>query len=145
MTIRTTLTTFTVKAGMETTAEEWLDVLVKRQAECVETLDREKVHFETIFTSERDGRMRISWFDVQGAGGEHVSNSPAEIDKLHLRYWHACIDFNVPPETFEHRISFVPREVEEAMRLRDQSLLHSPPILAGSCSAASEARSNDRA
>jgi hypothetical protein len=122
MTIKTNLMTFTVKAGMEAMAEEWLDVLVRRQAECVDTLDREKVHFETIFTSNRNGRMCISWFDVQGAGGEHVSNSPAEIDKIHLQYWYACIDTTIPPETFEHKVSFVPREVEDAIRRRDQSL-----------------------
>jgi hypothetical protein len=122
MTIKTNLMTFTVKAGMEAMAEEWLDVLVRRQAECVDTLDREKVHFETIFTSHRNGRMYISWFDVQGAGGEHVSNSPAEIDKIHLQYWYACIDTTIPPETFEHKVSFVPREVEDAIRRRDQSL-----------------------
>jgi hypothetical protein len=120
MAFRTTLTTFTVKTGMEVKADEWLRVLIERKAECIETLDRERMHFETIFKSTRDGRMRLSWFDVQSPGGAHVGTSTLAIDKIHMDYWQQCIDREIPPETFEHVVSFVPAELENLIRQRDE-------------------------
>jgi hypothetical protein len=78
----TELMTFAVKIGKESRASEWMLALQSRQAECVEALEREAMHYESIFRSERDGRMYLSWFSVQGTEGAHVSTSPFEIEKL---------------------------------------------------------------
>jgi hypothetical protein len=120
MAYKTTLTTFTVKEGMEAKADEWLRVLIERKAECLETLDREKMHFETIFKSVRDGRLRLTWFDVQSPDGAHVGTSMLAIDKIHVDYWQQCIDREIPPEKFEHVVNFVPFELETMINQRGE-------------------------
>ncbi len=57
MEIKTEFTTFPVIEGREGTAEEWMKILTQRRSECVATLEREKMHFEIIFKSYRDGRL----------------------------------------------------------------------------------------
>jgi hypothetical protein len=47
--MKTEFTTFRIKKGKEKLAEEWLEELKKRQDECVKTLEREKMLFESIF------------------------------------------------------------------------------------------------
>lgn len=119
MAYETELMTFAVKVGMEAKADEWMGLLVERKAECLETLDREKMHYECIFKSSRNGRMYLSWFSVQGTTGEHVRSSEHPIDTVHMEYWNQCIDREVPPEKFEHVVSFVPASVEQAVNARD--------------------------
>jgi hypothetical protein len=116
---KTEFVSFLVKAGMESEANAWIDALTKRQAECVESLDRERMHYESIFKSVRGGRLYLSWFSVQGANGAHVHSSPHEIDRLHVEYWEKCIDRSSPPEVFEHLVSFVPSSVAQAVADRD--------------------------
>ena len=111
----TELMSFAVKVGYEDKADEWMRLLVDRRVECVETLDREKMHYESIFKSVRDGRMYLSWFSVQGSTGEHVRGSPHPIDELHTQYWDLCIDRAVLPQKFEHVVSFVPPSVVHAI------------------------------
>lgn len=112
--------TFRVKAGMEALADEWMRVLQQRRDECIATLDRERMHYECIFRSERDGRLYLSWFSVQGRGGEPVRGSPHPIDRMHLDYWDRCIDRDAAPEKMEHVASFVPPLVAWAVRSRDR-------------------------
>jgi hypothetical protein len=119
MAYETELMTFAVKVGMEAKADEWMRVLVERKAECIATLDREKMHYECIFKSIRNGRLYLSWFSVQGTAGEHVRSSMNPIDKVHMDYWNECIDREVPPEKPVHVVSFVPASVEQAVNARD--------------------------
>lgn len=118
----TELMTFAVKPGKEARADEWMCTLVQRRAECVDSLDREAMHFESIFKSERDGRMYLSWLSVQGAGGAHVKTSPLDIDAVHMAFWHECIDRDIAPQTFEHVVDFVPPSVEAAIVEREATL-----------------------
>ena len=120
MSYRTEFMTFTVRQGMEAEAEEWMRLLIERQAECVQTLDRERMHYECIFKSSQDGRMRLSWFTVHGLTGERPRNSPHPIDKLHLEYWDKCIDSEVPAERQKHVVSFLPESIRQAFEARDQ-------------------------
>jgi hypothetical protein len=122
MAYRTEFTTFAVKIGMEAKAEEWMKIVSDRQAECVETLEREKMHYESIFKVFRNGRMYLSWFSVQSTHARSVEDSPHPIDHIHLAYWKECIDKQVAPEDFEHVVSFVPQSVREAVEARDSSL-----------------------
>lgn len=119
MSLLTEFTTYAVKPGMEAEAEAWIALLTERQTECVETLDRERIHYESIFKSVREGRLYLSWFTVQGEAGEHVRDSRHEIDRLHVEYWNRCIDRSVPPENFTHVVSFVPESVAQTIAERD--------------------------
>lgn len=118
----TELMTFTVRAGKETRADEWMGILQSRRTECIATLDREHMHHECIFKSTREGRMRLSWFEVRGEKGAHVRTSSNEVDELHMAFWRECIDPDVPPETFEHVLSLVPADVQRAIDERETEL-----------------------
>jgi Family of unknown function (DUF6176) len=122
LTVTTELMSFAVKPGKEARAEEWMKLLVERQAECVQTLDREAMHYETIFKCRMGDRLVLSWFSVQGRKGAHVRSSPFEVDQLHMQFWDECIDRSVPPLTFEPVVSFVPPAVQAAIEHRDRSL-----------------------
>jgi len=65
MTYKTEFSTYAVKVGKEARAEEWMRTLVERRAECVETLEREKMHYECIFKCVRDGRMYCPGFQCK--------------------------------------------------------------------------------
>lgn len=117
------LVTFAVKAGKEARAEEWIRVLRDRRDECVATLDRERMHYEAIFTAYRQDRLFLSWFSVQGQGGATAASSPLPIDTVHRDFWDECIDREVPPETHAHALSLVPTEIGAAIAARDAALL----------------------
>ena len=127
MSYRTEFMTFTVKPGMEEEAQAWMRMLTQRQAECVQTLDRERMHYESIFKSARDGRMCLSWLTVHGASAERLRNSPYPIDKLHLEYWDKCIDMDIPAERLEHVVSFLPEPIRQAFEVRDGMAIDSAP------------------
>ena len=107
--------TFRVREGKEARAGEWMTLLRERQRECVATLDRERMRFESIFALQRDGRLYLSWLSVQGVGGESVKTSEHEIDRLHMAFWRECIDDAWTPEKHEHIVDFVPDVVARAM------------------------------
>jgi hypothetical protein len=111
--------TFAVVPGKEARAQEWLQMLQARQSECVATLDREHMHFESIFRHEANGRLYLSWFSVQGPAGAHVASSEFEVDKLHMAFWKECIDASVPPVKHQHVVDFIPPAVAAAISARD--------------------------
>ena len=121
-TIVTELMTFTVRPGKEERAEEWMRTLQDRRLECIQTLDREHMHHECIFKSVRDGRVRLSWFEVRGDMGRHVTPSPHPVDELHTAFFRECIDPEVPPERFEHVLSLVPSDVQLMIDAREANL-----------------------
>lgn len=122
MSYTTELMTFAVKAGCEQRADEWMALLVQRHAECVATLDREHMHVESIFKSERAGRTYLSWYSVQGAKGADVKSSPLDIDRIHMDFWRECIDPDVPPEKFTHVVDFLPPAVAQVIDDRETRL-----------------------
>jgi hypothetical protein len=107
--------TFRVRAGKEARAREWMALLKARQRDCVATLARERMRFESIFAIERDGRLHLSWLSVQGDGGASPKTSEHEIDRLHMAFWRECIDDAWTPETHEHVVDFVPDDVAATM------------------------------
>lgn len=113
--------TFPVRLGKETRADEWMKTLVARQAECVSTLDREAIHFESIFRSEVNGRVYLSWLSVQGSKGSHVSTSPFPIDAVHMEFWRECIDATMEPTKHEHIVNFLPLAVAETIARREDA------------------------
>lgn len=107
MAIKSELVSFAVKPGKEARAEEWMRLLVERRDECIETLAREGMQYESIFRLHRGGRLYLSWFSVQEESGARVETSPFEIDRLHMAFWHECIDDTAPRQVHEHVVSFV--------------------------------------
>lgn len=118
----TELMSFPVKLGKEDRAAQWLQLLVERQAECVETLDREAMHFESIFRIELQGRLYLSWYCHQGSAGAHVRSSPFPIDQLHMQFWAECIDASIPPLRHQHVVNFIPSAVAHAIAEREHAL-----------------------
>ena len=118
----TELMAFPVRPGKESRAAEWLAMLVARQPECVATLDREAMHFESIFQIHIAGRLHLSWFSVQGGAGAHVDSSPFDVDRLHMEFWRECIDSSAPALTFTHVVDFVPPAIAEAIAARERML-----------------------
>ena len=113
---------FPVCSGKESRAAEWLAMLLARQAECVATLDREAMHFESIFQVHIAGRLRLCWFDVRGQAGGSVDSSPLEVDKLHVEFWRECVDSSAPLLKFTHVVNFVPSSILDAIRQRERML-----------------------
>ena len=97
-------------------------MLLARQAECVATLDREAMHFESIFQVHIAGRLRLCWFDVRGQAGGSVDSSPLEVDKLHVEFWRECVDSSAPLLKFTHVVNFVPSSILDAIRQRERML-----------------------
>ncbi|HMW24036.1 MAG TPA: DUF6176 family protein [Burkholderiaceae bacterium] len=120
MTYKTEFMSFAIQRGKEARAQEWMDMLRQHHADCVKTLDREAMHFESIFRSAVNGVTYLSWFSVQGAAGAHVASSPFAVDQLHLAFWEECVDRSAPPLQFEHVISFIPPSVLAAIEDREQ-------------------------
>jgi len=118
----TELMTFAVKRGAEARADEWMKVLTQRNADCVATLDREHMHFESIFKFERADRTYLSWYSVQGQSGADAKNSPLEIDQIHMEFWRECIDSDIPPEKPIHVVNILPAEVAHAIEAREARL-----------------------
>lgn len=109
--------TFRIKVGKEDRAKEWMRVLNQRKEECIRTLPREKMALETIFMSERDGRLFISWFSIQGDNAENVDTSDHEIDKLHCQFWDECIDQTYKLDKFEHVLTLADHNVAKSLTL----------------------------
>jgi hypothetical protein len=74
MTFQTEFTSFPIKRGKEARAQERMGALRQHHAECVKTLDRESMHFESIFRSVLNGITYLSWLSVQGTAGAHVDH-----------------------------------------------------------------------
>jgi hypothetical protein len=113
---------FPVHSGKESRAAEWLAMLVARQAECVATLDREVMHFESIFQVHIAGRLHLCWFGLRSLSGASVDTSPREVDKLHAEFWRECIDSSSPALRFAHVVNFVPLPVADAIAKRERML-----------------------
>jgi hypothetical protein len=120
MPYKTEFMTYTIKQGMEAEAEAWMRILIERRAECVQTLDRERMHYECIFKSFQNDRMCLSWLTVHGITGARLRGSPHPIDKLHLEFWDKCIDREVPVEKLQHVVTFLPASISRAMEARDE-------------------------
>lgn len=115
--MKTEFDTFRIKLGKEDRAKEWMQLLRDRKAECIQTLEREKMVLETIFMTEKDRRLYLSWFAIQGDEPELVEASEYEIDKLHNAFWDECIDTSFKLDSFEHVVTFAPPAVQQALSL----------------------------
>ncbi|WP_130865210.1 DUF6176 family protein [Acidipropionibacterium timonense] len=75
-----------VLPGAEDLAREWMDMLNRRQDECVKTLSIERCAFESWFLhTESDGVTWIYWFGLTGEGGEPI-DVESRLDHDHMDY-----------------------------------------------------------
>lgn len=75
-----------VLPGAEELAREWMEMLNRRQDECVATLAVEHSAFEAWFLhTEADGVTWIYWVGLTGEGGEPV-DVESQLDHDHMDY-----------------------------------------------------------
>lgn len=89
--------------------------LSDHHAAVIETLDREKTYFESVFTEKLDGKIFVYWLVFNGTGGKAVESSPLEVDKKHLEYWNECIKKG-SRTTFETEFYLTPQFLDEAVK-----------------------------
>jgi len=111
--MNTEFTIFRVKKGKEERAEEWMREITSRRAECVDTLEREAMYYESVFKANFADRMYLAWYSVQGELHGDVNESEHEIDKLHCEFWNECLDLDWRPVDMEHVVSFAPKSIDE--------------------------------
>ena len=130
--MKTEFTIFRVKEGKEERAEEWMRKLALRRAECIDTLEREAMYYESIFKSCFENRMYLAWYSIQGDSHGDVNESEHEIDKLHCAFWDECLDFDWQPLDMAHVVSFATANIEAEVvstdRLNQQALKNSDSV-----------------
>lgn len=70
---------------------EWMKWHEKEHTAIIETLEREKMYFESIFRDTVRQKDVIYWLAIDGEGGAPVSNSPLKIDSVHNAYAKSCL------------------------------------------------------
>ena len=110
--MKTEFTIFRVKQGKEERAEEWMRTISLRRDECIDTLEREAMYYESVFKSYFENRMFLAWYSVQGDVHDNVNESTHEIDKLHCAFWDECLDLEWQPWDMEHVVSFAPPSID---------------------------------
>jgi len=110
--MNTEFSIFRVITGKEERATEWMETLVQRRSDCIETLERESMLHESVFKTYYGGRMYLAWFSLQGEGAQSVETSDHDVDKVHLAFWKECIDTDWPEMELDHVVSFYPAIIE---------------------------------
>ena len=72
----------TVLPGASAEADRWMAMLDDRLAECVATLDRERMAVEIVFRLREDGADHLYWVAIKGAGGSGLDLA-VPIDRDH--------------------------------------------------------------
>ncbi len=89
--LKAKLQRFEVIEGKEQRFTEWMNFLRAERAAAVETLEDEKMYFESVFSDKTDGKTYAFWLTFKGEGGKPVESSKHELDKKHLEFWNECI------------------------------------------------------
>ena len=116
------LTRFRVKPGKSAQVDAWMATLNARMAEVRETLVREHMLVEVIFRETLNGVEYLSWFSMQGGGGEPVETSPHDLDRVHLELWRDCIDPEFAPQDAMPEVVMLPEAIVAAMEQYLQTL-----------------------
>lgn len=88
-TLEVSLTRHRVVKGHEDEVDEWMEMLNRREAECVATLDGERMAVEAIFRMSDDEGDWLYWFELHGPGAGKITGDHA-IDRDHLAYAERC-------------------------------------------------------
>ncbi|MFI5200852.1 MAG: DUF6176 family protein [Candidatus Kapaibacterium sp.] len=102
-----------IKDGKSARVDEWLATLNARKAECIETLEREKVFVESIFRHKDGEEEFIYWFIVQGDDAPTLESSPFPIDAIHWAFAEECLDRSYPRFDIDAEVAlFAPQILE---------------------------------
>ena len=107
------LTRIRIKDGMSSRVDEWFATLNARKAECIETLEREKMYVETIFREKIGDEEFLYWFSIQGENAESIATSPFPIDAIHKAFGDECVDRTVPRQDIEASVVMIAPEIAE--------------------------------
>ncbi|KLI76460.1 MULTISPECIES: DUF6176 family protein [Lacticaseibacillus] len=88
-------------------AQEWMAFLKSHQEAVNATLVPEHITVERIFSLTVNNQMYLCWYSEQTAPSPDVTESPNPIDKVHVAFWHECIDESVPSMKFRLENEFV--------------------------------------
>ena len=113
--MKTELTRLRIKKGMSSRVDEWHATLNARKAECIETLEREKMYVEAIFREKIGDEEFLYWFSVQGECGEGIETSPFPIDAIHKAFGDECIDRTYPRVDIDASVMFLLPKVSEVV------------------------------
>ncbi len=114
--MKTELTRFRIKPGMSARVDEWHATLNARKAECLETLEREKMYVEAIFREKIGDEEFIYWFSVQGEGAESIESSPFPIDAIHQAFGEDCIDRTYPRVDIDASVMFLLPQISDMIK-----------------------------
>lgn len=92
---------FPILPDQHAEADEWLTFLRDHQAGVEQTLIREHLQTEQIFSVTISGTLYLCWYTAATDLSPDVSASSDPIDQAHVRYWHECVDETKPPLRFE--------------------------------------------
>ena len=73
----------TVLPGRSDEADRWMAMLRDRHAECVATLERERMSVEVVFRTRDSQGDHLWWFTLRGTDGATLAGSPFPIDADH--------------------------------------------------------------
>jgi hypothetical protein len=107
------LTRLRIKDGMSSRVDEWHETLNARKAECLETLEREKMYVETIFREKINDEEFLYWFSIQGENAESIDTSPFPIDAIHKSFGDECVDRTHPKVDIEASVVLIAPEIAE--------------------------------
>ncbi len=113
--LKTALYRFEVNAGKEQKFAEWMNYLTDHRPAAVETLGREKMYFESVFTEKTGGKIYVFWLEFKGEGGKPVESSTLELDKKHGEYWNECIKKG-SRTVFETEFYLTPEFLDKAIK-----------------------------
>ena len=84
--LKATLYKFEINDGTEKQFTEWMKWHYDEYSAIIETLEREKMYSEAIFTDTVNQPGVLYWLTIDGVGGASVANSPLKIDTVHNQY-----------------------------------------------------------
>src|SRR3954447_7735352 len=87
--LEVSLTRHRVMPGHEAEVDEWMAMLNQREAECVATLDGERMAVEAVFRFTDDEGDWLYWFELHAAGAGQMTGDHA-IDRDHRAYSRRC-------------------------------------------------------
>ncbi|MEP6713118.1 MAG: DUF6176 family protein [Ferruginibacter sp.] len=112
--IKATLYRFEMNRGKEGKFNEWMKWHYDEHTAIIETLEREKMYFESIFTDTINQKDVLYWLTIDGEGGAPVDNSPLKIDSVHNQYMKEIIKKG-SRSVFKTEFSLVPNFLEQSI------------------------------
>lgn len=113
--LKATLYRFTINDGTQRKFNEWMKWHYDEYPAIINTLEREKMYSEAIFTDSVHQPGILYWLTIDAQGGAPVNNSPLKIDSVHNQYMKEVIkkgsrltlktEYYLIPQFLQHSIA----------------------------------------